>query len=122
MTILSGTSLLAAATSTGASPSISHSTPVGSHVLQVTITGAPTAVSVALLGSLDNTTFVTISTHVLSAGELTATKAMFFDVDKPLPYIKVDLTVLTGGTSPTVTVKYVGGGAATQRQARLGQF
>ena len=122
MTILAGTTLLNAATSTGASSSLTHSTPVRNHALQVTITGAPTAVTVELLGSLDNTNFVTSATHVLSAGELTATKAMYFVIDKPLAYVKANLAVLTGGTTPTVTVKYAGESSAKQRQARLGQY
>lgn len=122
MSITAGVTLLTAVTSTGASPVLEHSVPVKNHALQVTITGAPSAVSVALLGSLDNSTFVLITTHAFDAGELTATKAMFFDVDKPMPYIKADLTVLTGGSTPTVTVKYMGGGSAKQRGGRLGVF
>ncbi|MBL4700516.1 MAG: hypothetical protein JKX85_04585 [Phycisphaeraceae bacterium] len=122
MSITAGVTLLNAVTSTGASDVLEHSVPVRNHTLQVTITGAPSAVSVALLGSLDNSTFVLITTHAFDAGELTATKAMFFDVDKPMPYIKADLTVLTAGTAPTVTVKYVGGNSSDQRKARLGQF
>lgn len=122
MSITEGVTLLNAVTSTGASDVLIHSVPVKNHTLQVTITGAPTAVSVALLGSLDKSTYVLIATHAFAAGELTATKAMFFDIDKPMPYIKADLTVLTGGTAPTVTVKYVGGGSANQRGGRLGVF
>ena len=122
MSITAGVTLLNAVTSTGASTVLIHSVPVKNHTLQVTITGAPTTVRVDLLGSLDNITFVTISENTLSAGELAATKAMFFDIDKPMPYVKAKLTTLSAGTNPTVTVKYVGGGSAKQRGGRLGVF
>ncbi len=122
MSISAGMTLLNAVTSTGASTVLIHSVPVKNHTLQVTITGAPSAVKVALLGSIDNITFVQITEHTFSAGELTATKAMFFNVDKPFPYVKADLTTLTAGTNPTVTVKYVGGGSANQRGGRLGVY
>lgn len=122
MSISAGVTLLNAVTSTGTSTVLIHSVPVSSHALQVTITGGPSTVRVDLLGSLDNSTFVTISENTFSASELTATKAMFFDVDSPLVYIQAKLTTLSGGTAPTVTVKYVGGGEATQRRGRLGVF
>ncbi len=122
MSIAEGITLLNAVTSTGASSVLVHSVPVRNHTLQVTITGAPSTVKVALLGSLDNSTFVQITEHTFSAGELTATKAMFFNIDKPMPYIKADLTTLTAGTNPTVTVKYVGNNNSAQRRARLGVF
>jgi len=122
MSIAAGITLLNAVTSTGASSVLVHSVPVRNHTLQVTITGAPSTVKVALLGSLDNSTFVQITEHTFSAGELTATKAMFFNIDKPMPYIKADLTTLTAGTNPTVTVKYVGNNNSAQRRARLGVF
>ena len=114
--------LLNAVTSTGASLAKEFSRLVNSHVLQVTITGGPSAVTVTLEGSLDNTTFVTIGTHVFSAGELTATKAMFFDIDKPLLAVKANLTVLTGGSTPTVTATYEGDSTGSQHVGRRGVF
>lgn len=119
---MSGLVLLAAVTSTGASLAKEFSRLVDKHALQVTITGAPTAVTVTLEGSLDGTTFVTIGTHAFSAGELTATKAMFFDIDKPLLHVKANLTVLTAGTAPTVTVTYEGDSTVAKRPGRRGQF
>ncbi len=122
MSIDAGVTLLNAVTSTGASDALVHSVPVKNHTLQVTITGAPSAVKVALEGSIDNITFVKITEHTFSAGELTATKAMFFNIDKPFPYVKANLTTLTAGTNPTVTVKYVGNNNSDQRRGRLGVF
>ena len=114
--------LLNAVTATGASLAKEFSRLVNNHVMQVTITGAPSAVTVTLEGSLDGTTFVTIGTHAFSAGELTATKAMFFDIDKPLLFVKANLTVLTAGTAPTVTVTYEGDSTGSQHVGRRGVF
>jgi len=114
--------LLNAVTSTGASLSKEFSRLVNNHVMQVTITGAPSAVKVSLEGSLDNTTFVQITEHTFSAAELTATKAMFFDVDKPLLSVKANLTTLTGGTAPTVTVTYEGDSTGSSKIGRRGVF
>ena len=114
--------LLNAVTSTGASLSKEFSRLVNQHVLQATITGGPSAVTVTLEGSIDGTTFITIGTHAFTAGELTATKAMFFDIDKPLLFVKANLTVLTGGTAPTVTVTYEGDSTGDQNVGRRGVF
>jgi len=109
---------LSAVTSTGASGAKEFRRLVDSHALQVTITGAPSAVTVTLEGSLDGTTFSTIGTHAMSAGELTATKAMYFDVDMPVLWVKANLTVLTGGSSPTVTVTYAGDSTGSEKVGR----
>tara|TARA_R110002096_G_C14661910_1_gene728343 strand:+ start:28025 stop:28384 length:360 start_codon:yes stop_codon:yes gene_type:complete len=119
---MSGLVLLAAVTSTGASLAKEFSRLVDKHALQVTITGAPTAVTVTLEGSLDGTTFSTIGTHAMSAGELTATKALYFDIDMPVLYVKANLTVLTAGTAPTVTVTYEGDSTGKQKVSRRGTF
>ena len=76
----------------------------GLHTYQVNITGAPTAVTISIEGSLDGVLWTELSEKIFSAGELTATTAMFQIVDKPVTYLRANLTVLTGGTAPTVTV------------------
>ena len=98
--------LLNAATGTGASSSVKVSQIPSEHSVQVTITGSPDAVVVALQGSLDDTTFVTLASHTLTAAELSAAAAIFHVVDKPVRYVRANLTTLTNGTDPTVTVKY----------------
>lgn len=119
---MSGLVLLNAVTGTGASLAKEFSRLVDKHALQVVITGAPTAVTVALLGSLDGTTYSLIGTHAMSAGELTATDALYFDIDKPVLHVKASLTVLTGGTAPTVTITYEGDSTVAKRIGRRGQF
>ena len=80
------------------------------HSFQVNITGAPTAVTVAVLGSLDkDAPLTTLATHAFTAGELTAENAFFQLADTPLARVKLEVTVLTGGTAPTVTGYYVNG-------------
>lgn len=102
------TTLLNAATSTGAGTAKNLSRLIDKHVIQVDITGAPSAVTVVLEGSLDGNDFGVVGTHAFTAGDLTNTTAIFFDSDSPLLYVRVNLTVLTSGTAPTVTAIYEG--------------
>ena len=105
--------LLAAVTSTGAGTKQTitkgREEAVTSHTLQVDITGAPTAVSVSLEGSVDGTTFSDMGTHEFTADELTATTALFHVVNRAVPVVRANLTVLTGGATPTVTAYYIKG-------------
>ena len=114
--------LLDAVTSTGASTAKAFTRLINHHAVQVDITGAPTAVTVTLEGSLDGATFRTIATHALSAGDLTATTGLFFDIDMPVLFVKVNLTVLTAGTAPTVTVLYEGDSTWKSKVSRRGEF
>lgn len=100
--------LLNAATATGASTTFATRMKPRNHTVEFTITGAPTAVTVDLEGSLDDQTWVSLASYVMSAGELTAAAAMFHIVDKPVRYVRVNLTNLVGGTAPTVTALYEG--------------
>lgn len=102
------TTLLNAVTSTGVGPAKGLSRLIDKHVLQVDITGGPSAVTVILEGSIDGNDFGIISTHAFSAADLTNTTAIFFDLDSPLLHIRLNLTVLSGGTAPTVTAIYEG--------------
>lgn len=99
--------LLAAVTAVGAGTSVRLKKGVQEHTVQVIITGTPTAVVVALESSLnDGTTWNTIGTYTLTAGDLTAGSAMYHVDNKPSELVRMNLTTLTGGTSPTVTVFY----------------
>ena len=102
------TVLLNAATATGVGTAKDFSRLIDKHALQVTTTGDPTAVTVTLEGSLDGTNFFTVGTHAFVAADITADGAMFFDVDSPCLHVRVNLTVLTAGTAPTVTAIYEG--------------
>ena len=99
---------LDAATATGASTSVPVRKIIKDHTVQTNITGAPSAVTMDLEGSLDGTNWFQLATHPFTAGELTATQAMFHVDEKPVRFIRVNLTTLTGGTAPTVTSLYEG--------------
>lgn len=99
---------LDAVTSTGTSLSMPVRKIIKDHTVQATITGAPTAVTVDLEGSLNDTEWFVLGTHPFTAGELTDTQAMFHVVDKSVRYVRLNLAVLTGGSSPTVTALYEG--------------
>lgn len=95
--------LLDAATGTGASTNMANGLSNAQSV-QVNITGAPTAVTVTVEGSLDmGANWDTIATIAFTAPELAAGFTSLSIGDKPRDAIRHNLTVLTGGSSPTVT-------------------
>lgn len=96
--------MLNAAVATGEGGALSQQRLISDSSYTIGITGAPSAVTVDIEGSFDGETFFQIAQHVMTAGELTATKAMFHIAGKPVMFIRANLTTLTGGTSPTVTV------------------
>ena len=100
--------LLNAATATGAGSTQKVSMIPSSHTVAATMGGTvvATAVTVDLEGSLDDSTWFTLASHAFTAGEITAEAAMFHVADKPVRYVRANLTTLTGGTDPTVTVLY----------------
>lgn len=100
--------LLDGATATGASSSHAVRMKPRNHTVQFEITGTPTSVTIDLEGSLNDGVFVSLSSYVLTAGDLTAAAGMFHVVDKPVRYIKLNVTGLTGGTAPTITAWYEG--------------
>ncbi len=69
-----------------------------SYAWQTAITGAPTAININLEGSLDGTTWAVMDTSTVVGGE------MRFLNTKNAIFIRANLTTLTGGTAPTVTV------------------
>lgn len=101
--------LLDNATATGVSVAVKMNRKPGNHTFAVTMGGTvpATAVTVDVEGSLDDITYFQLVSHALSAGEITALGAMFHLIDMPVKYIRANLTTLTGGTAPTITVKHV---------------
>lgn len=65
--------------------------------MQTVVTGAPTAISATLQGSLDGTHFFTLATSTSTTGDYQSV------ADKPARWLKVNLGTLTAGTSPTFT-------------------
>ena len=100
--------LLNAATATGAGSTQKVSQIPSHHTVAATMGGTvvATAVTVDLEGSLDDTTWFQLARHAFSAADISAEGAMFHVIDKPTKYVRANLITLTGGTDPTVTVKY----------------
>ena len=99
--------LEAAATGPGNDIPINPRINYASHAVEFAITGAPTAVTIKLEGNITGTApFFDLATHVVTAEELAAGAGMFHVQDKPVGYVRANITVLTGGTAPTVTVYY----------------
>ena len=75
------------------------------HGWQISVTGAPSAVSVTLEGSLDGSTWVVLDTSTITTSEIR------FVANKPVLFVRGNLGTLTGGTAPTVSVEYMGANA-----------
>ncbi len=105
--------LLDAVTSTGVSSEIfslyRDRQLFNNHTVSVSITGAPSAVTIDIEGTIDDgATWHQLVQHPFSAGELTATTVMFHFTNKVVDKIRHNLTTLTGGTAPTVTSYHSG--------------
>jgi len=100
--------LLNAVTNVGVSPTWTVRMKPRTHTVQLLITGAPSAVTVDLDGSLDGENWASLDEHVMSAEELTAGIAIFHVVNKTIRYVRIALTLLTSGGSATVTALYEG--------------
>jgi hypothetical protein len=73
------------------------------HTIQAVVAGAPAACTINLDGSLNSSTWADIS------GPQTCTSSiMFHVVNRSVAYVRANLTVLSGGTAPTVRVTYLG--------------
>jgi len=118
----SAKTLLDAATATGTGPAKHLPHLVNAHTIQVVATGSPTAVTIALEGSLNNISFAPLVSHAFTAAQITASIALVFVVNAPVTYIRANLTTLTGGTAPTITCLYEGDRQGSSNTGRVGQF
>lgn len=74
------------------------------HTAELIVTGGPATCTYRLQGTKDAVTWFNIS-----AADLTCTSSTVgFEANKPVVQIRGNLLTLTGGTSPTITLKYVG--------------
>ncbi len=87
-----------------ASPAgMSHHGLLNNFTVTTELTGSPTGVNAKLQGSLDNSVWFEL-------GNTTSTSSdMFHVVDKPVIFIRANVTTLDGGSSPTVTFTCVAG-------------
>jgi hypothetical protein len=72
--------------------------------VQAIISGAPTAATIRLYGTLDNIHFHELVTHIFSDEDLAAESVLFHVVNKPVGSVKFEVLTLTGGTDATMTV------------------
>jgi hypothetical protein len=73
------------------------------YTVAVTTTGSPSGCAMQIEGSLDNTNFFN-----LSGSQICTSNLMFHITEKPILYLRTNVTTLSGGTSPTVTVSLLG--------------
>jgi len=74
------------------------------HTAELIVTGGPATCTYRLQGTGDGTTWFNIS-----AADLTCTSTTVgFEANKPVAQVRGNLLTLTGGTTPTVTLKYIG--------------
>lgn len=75
-----------------------------SHTAELIVTGGPAGCTYRLQGTRDGTTWFNIS-----AADITCTATtVAFETGKPAVSVRGNLLTLSGGTAPTVTLKYIG--------------
>ena len=100
--------LLDGVEATGAGSSILISG-IEKHTVQVEFTnsgGGVTALIVDLEGSLDDVNFYQLASYTFTSGDLTALGAMFHVINKPVEYIRANITTLTETGTTAVIVYY----------------
>lgn len=121
---MAGGSFLAlnAAAATGAGSWQHFTTPQSMFAVQPIITGAPSAAIITLEGSLDGGT----TAFILGTWDLAtlASGAMIFPSGMPVTSVRANLTTLTAGTDPTVTVRVAhdSGGGGTLNTTLAGDI
>lgn len=98
-----------AISSTGTSDSfdVSFTSPTF-HSIQLTIAGSPGACTAQLEGTLDGTTWAALTPATACTSSVT-----FYASAEGAQSIRVNVTALSGGSSPTVTASYQGAGSGT---------
>lgn len=96
--------LLDAVTATGVGGRASRQSVITDSTYTVTVTGAPSSVIVDIEGSADGISFSQFAQHTVSGAT-----DIFHIAGKPANFLRGNLTTLTGGTTPTVTVEVLFG-------------
>lgn len=91
--------LLNAVTGTGTGTAVDLGYVASDSSWHMILTGTPTTATCSIEGSLDGINYFTYSTANLTQASVT-----LFMVDRPIRFVRANLSALTGGTAPTVTV------------------
>jgi hypothetical protein len=75
------------------------------HTVQWVTTGSPATCTLSLEASISGPTGPWAS---ISGDQTCTSSSMFHVVERSVDYIRINLTALTGGSSPTVTPYYMG--------------
>jgi hypothetical protein len=73
------------------------------HSFAAIVTGAPATCTVQLEGSLDGTNWFALTAATTCTSSVFASAANY-----ATDYVRLNLTALTGGSSPTVSLRYLG--------------
>lgn len=79
------------------------------HTIQAVFSnsgGSVTALALNIEGSLDGIDFFVLASYTFSSDDLTAEGAMFHVVNKPVRYVRANITTLTETGTTAVTVYY----------------
>jgi hypothetical protein len=74
------------------------------HTAELIVTGAPATCTYRLQGTGDGVTWFNVS----AADVTCTTSTVAFEANKPVMQVRGSLITLTGGTAPTVRLKYIG--------------
>ena len=104
--------LLNAVTATGTGRAIRLSGVVPfRHTGAITVTGAPATCTLNIQWAITADTPTANDWFDLSGNQdCTSSSAGFHIADRPILWVRGNLTVLTGGTAPTVSLRYLGKG------------
>lgn len=94
---------------TGPAPKQEYPAVYKNWVCQVNTTGSPSETVLTIEGNLTGSYYTTMGTWTLSTDAYYADgQSMFSIVNMPVKQIRANLTTVTGGASPTVTVVCTG--------------
>lgn len=93
-----------ALTAVGVTPMATINQSGAALTVQFNLTGDPLSGVIDIEGSLDGVNFVAIDSHTVSAPELAAFSGLYFIADKPVKYIRANVSTLTFTTAGSVII------------------